>query len=205
MKKLHKVSMLAIGFVAIQVVLSFYCCTEPEQKTASTPPAITKEQMIEHGKNLVMVAGCNDCHSPKIMTAQGPVVDSTRPLSGSPEGMKLPDIDCKQVTPGKWYLGSSDLTAWVGPWGISYAANLTPDSTTGIGGWTEETFIKILRSGKFMGIDAGRPIMPPMPPTWGKILSDQDLKCMFAYLKSLTPIKNRVHDYVSPAEVASVK
>lgn len=205
MKKPHKVFMLVACFMAMQVIISFYCCTAPEQKTTPVTTAMTQDEMIAHGKNLVMTAGCNDCHSPKIMTAQGPVVDSTRPLSGSPADMKLPAIDLSQVAPGKWYLGSSDLTAWVGPWGISYAANLTPDTATGIGGWTAETFIKILRSGKFMGVEAGRPIMPPMPPTWGKILSDQDLKCMFAYLKSLKPIKNRVHDYVPPSEIGNVK
>jgi len=114
MKRLHKLVSVIACLIVGQAVLSLYYCTEPEKKTASAPPAMTHEQMIAHGENLVMVGGCNDCHSPKVMTAQGPVVDSTRPLSGSPADMKLPDIDTKQVTPGKWYLGSSDLTAWVG-------------------------------------------------------------------------------------------
>ena len=88
----------------------------------------------------------------------------------------MPPIDPTEITPGKWYLGSSDLTAWVGPWGISYAANLTPDSLTGTGTWSEELFIKIIRSGKFMGIDAGRPIMPPMPWQNVRQMTDEDLK-----------------------------
>ena len=157
MKKSYKLFVFAISITAVPIIVSISSCTEQPQKSVAAPTAMTKEEMIAHGKNLVTIGGCNDCHSPKIMTPQGPVPDSTRLLSGSPADMKLPAIDPNQVTPGKWYLGSSDLTAWVGPWGITYAANLTPDSTTGTGGWTEETFIKILRGGKFMGIDVGMP------------------------------------------------
>jgi hypothetical protein len=207
MKKLHKLLFAIACLVVGQVVVSLYCCTAPEQKAnAATPPptAMSKDQMVTKGKYLVTVSGCNDCHSPKIMTAMGPIVDSTRPLSGSPAEMKLPKIDTNQVTPGKWYLGSSDLTAWVGPWGISYAANLTPDSATGTGTWTDEMFIKIIRSGKFMGVEVGRPIMPPMPVADFQAFTDDDLKCILAYLKSLKPIKNHVHDYVPPPAVKSM-
>lgn len=162
------------------------------------------KEMTERGKYLTAIASCNDCHSPKIMTPEGPVVDSSRLLSGSPESMQLPKINEAEITPGKWYLGSSDLTSWVGPWGVSFAANLTPDSSTGTGTWTEEMFIKILRTGKFMAVDAGRPLMPPMP--WQNIrqMSDEDLKCIFAYLQSLPPIKNSVHAYVPPNELKSL-
>ena len=175
-------------------------CTSQEEK-----PALTKEQMVERGRYLVNIGGCDDCHSPKLMTPQGPIVDETRLFSGSPADMKLPTIDSSEITPGKWYLGSSDLTAWVGPWGISYSANLTPDSATGTGAWTEELFIKILRTGKFMGADAGRPIMPPMP--WQAIgkLTDEDLKSVFAYLRSLPPISNSVPAYVPPNEIVAMK
>ena len=90
-----------------------------------------------------------------------------------------------------------DLTAWVGPWGTSFARNLTPDKETGLGSWTEEMFIKALRTGKDMG--EGRPILPPMPwEDFGKS-TDSDLKAVFAYLKSLKPVKNAVHDPILPA------
>ena len=92
-----------------------------------------------------------------------------------------------------------DLTAWIGPWGITYTQILTPDDPTGIGTWTDEIFIKALRTGKHMGI--GRPIMPPMP--WQTIgqSTDEDLKAIFAYLKSLPPIHNQVPDPVPPNQI----
>jgi hypothetical protein len=161
--------------------------------------------MVARGKFLVNLGGCNDCHSPKIMTDKGPIIDSQKILSGSPSDMKLPPIDPSEITPGKWYLAASDLTVWVGPWGISYAVNLTPDTMTGTGAWTEDLFIKILRTGKFMGIESGRPIMPPMP--WEAIgkMTDDDLRSIFAYLKSIPAISNNVHAYVPPNELASLK
>lgn len=165
---------------------------------------MTPAEMVERGKFLVHIGGCNDCHTPKLMTPEGPKLDESRKLSGSPADMVLPPIDTTEVTPGKWYLGNSDLTAWVGPWGISYAANLTPDPATGSGNWTPELFIKMMRTGKYMGQDRGRPIMPPMP--WEAIgqLSDEDLKSMFAYLQSIPPVNNQVHVYVPPNEIAEM-
>jgi len=52
-------------------------------------------------------------------------------------------------------------TAFAGPWGISYTMNLTPDRNTGLGIWTEDMFVKAIRTGRHMG--TSREIMPPMP------------------------------------------
>jgi len=94
------------------------------------------------------------------------------------------------------------LTAWVGPWGISYASNLTPDKATGIGTLTEEMFIKTLREGKFMGV--GRPLLPPMPwEVYGK-KTDQDLKAIYAYLISIKPINNQVPQPTPPDKVGEM-
>jgi cytochrome c553 len=158
---------------------------------------MTQEEMVAHGKYLVNLGGCNDCHSPKVMTAMGPVPDTTRLLSGHPADEMIAPFDTSMVQPGKWVLASgTDFTAWVGPWGVSYTQNLTPDEETGLGAWTPELFIKALRTGKHMGV--GRPILPPMP--WQLIgqLKDQDLKDIFAYLHSLPAIRNKVPDPVPP-------
>jgi|GEM_PF-4978784 hypothetical protein len=91
------------------------------------------------------------------------------------------------------------LTAWVGPWGISYSGNLTPDST-GIGAWKEEQFFKVLREGRFKGLDGGRPIIPLMPVEGTVHYSNDEIKDMFAYLKSIKLIKNVVPAYQPPAQ-----
>jgi hypothetical protein len=146
------------------------------------------------------LGGCNDCHSPKVMTAMGPVPDTTRLLSGHPADEKLPPMPSGVIGPDKWgALTNNSLTAWYGPWGVSFAFNLTPDTVTGIGAWTESAFIKALRTGKHMG--AGRPILPPMP--WPGIgsLNDDDLGAIFAYPRSLKPIQNQVPLPIPPSEI----
>ena len=160
--------------------------------------------MVQRGAYLVTIGGCNDCHSPKNMTPHGPVVDSSRALSGHPANAPLPPIDEKALKPGNWMLFSPDLTAMVGPWGVSFPANLTPDSATGIGAWTEETFIKALRTGKHLGQENGRPILPPMP--WESIgkMEEEDLRAVFAFLRSLPPVNNRVPEPLSPQEAAKL-
>lgn len=176
--------------IAAKALITLLCCSTLLFGITSLAQEKGAEE-IQYGKYLVDMAGCHDCHSPKVFTAEGiPMPDSKRLLSGHPAESVLPDFDPGLVAPGKWVLFSPDLTAAVGPWGITCAANLTPNDQTGIGLWTEEVFIKALKTGKHMG--AGRPIMPPMP--WQNLsnLKSEDYAAIFAYLKSLPPIKNMV-------------
>lgn len=183
---------LAVLFVTFSLILfaSFSCTGNGESKQLS------KEEMIARGEYLTTIGGCNDCHTPKVMTKMGPMPDTTRTLSGYPHGQPLPPVEPTMVQPGMWVMTESNIAGWVGPWGISYAANLTPDNATGIGTLSEEMFIKSLREGKWMGV--GRPLLPPMP--WQMIgqMTDQDLKCVYAYLMSLPAIDNEVPQPVTP-------
>jgi mono/diheme cytochrome c family protein len=158
--------------------------------------AKNKEQ-IQRGQVLVFDGGCNDCHSPKIFTLEGTFPDHTRLLSGHPANVKLPPIPPGLISPDKWLgLFTKDQTAWAGPWGVSFASNLTPDPKTGIGNWTEDVFITTMRTGKHKGM--GRNILPPMPWEDFAQLSDEDLRAIFAYLKTLKPIVNPVPPPIPP-------
>jgi mono/diheme cytochrome c family protein len=149
-----------------------------------------KEQ-IQRGQVLVLKGGCNNCHSPKIFTPEAILPDHTRLLSGHPQDIELPKIPSNLIGPDKWLgLFTRDQTAWAGPWGVVFAANLTPDPRTGIGNWTEDEFIKTMRTGKHK--DFGRDILPPMAWEDYAELSDEDLRAIFAYLKTLKPVKNAV-------------
>lgn len=181
---------IAITGCAIMGLFSLFLVPEAsfaaEQKAAGG-----KKELIERGLYLVTVGGCNDCHSPKKMTPNGPVPDDMRLLSGHPADEKLPKVSSNIFGPDKWgAITNNHLTGWVGPWGTSYSPNLSPDPETGTGAWNEDLFIKILRTGKFMA--SGRDILPPMPWYNYAKLTDADLKAMFAYLKSLKPVKNQV-------------
>lgn len=144
---------------------------------------------VERGKYLVAAMGCGGCHTPKTLGASGPKSDPARFLAGHPEGSALgepPVLDTATWAEA----GSWDSTAFAGPWGVSYAANLTPDENTGLGSWSEATFVAALRTGRHMGVS--RPILPPMP--WGAFrnLSDDDLRAIYAYLRTVPPVRNRI-------------
>lgn len=175
------------------LVLSTGCVREQEPE----PAVQTQEQIVERGRYLVTMAGCNDCHTPKVFTDKGMELDQAKLLSGHPADAELPEIDPALVEPGKWVLMTQDLTAAVGPWGVSFAINLTPDEETGIGAWSELAFIKALRTGKHMG--SGRPILPPMPWFNLAMTTDEDLAAMFAYLQSVPPVKNQVPAPIPPS------
>lgn len=90
-----------------------------------------------------------------------------------------------------------------GPWGVSYASNLTPDKETGIGEWSAETFIASVRTGKHQGQPNGRDILPPMPWFDLKDARDTDLKSIWQYLSSIPPVKNQV-SFPTPPGAAEV-
>jgi hypothetical protein len=150
---------------------------------------------IKRGGMLVAAGDCITCHTPFRMGPNGPEKDLARGLSGHPENLKLgapPKLD------NDWnWAGSATMTAFVGPWGTSYAANLTPDRETGIGAWREKDFVQAMRTGKHIGV--ARPIMPPMP--WQAIatLPDTDLRAIYAYLMAQPAVRNKVPDYSPPA------
>ncbi len=157
-----------------------------------------REALVKRGAQLVAEGDCITCHTPFKMGPGGPEKDVARGLSGHPEELRLPAPP--KLEPAWNWAGSATMTAFVGPWGTSYAANLTPDRETGIGAWREKDFIQAMRTGKHMGV--ARPIMPPMP--WEAVgqRSDKDLRAMFAYLMSQPAVKNRVPDYAPPAAAA---
>lgn len=188
---------LQICVVCLTSIIIFSQCDQENNnqatKQADSPTSSDfggHGSQVKWGEHIVSYAGCSDCHSPKKMTAQGPVVDSSLLLSGHPAGMPDPDIDRKEIE-RKGLVVTSGLTAWVGPWGVSYSANLTPD-TTGLGGWKEEQFMYAIREGKYRGVPDSRPLLPPMP--WHEIrnMTDDELKAVFAYLQSIKPISNVV-------------
>jgi mono/diheme cytochrome c family protein len=187
---------IKLMIVALFGTLTVYLIATAQTQEKS--PTGKQAQMVERGRYLVNLGGCNDCHSPKVFTAKGPEPDPKRLLSGHPADEKLPAVPDGLFGPTAWGgLCNNGMTAWVGPWGISFASNLTPDNVTGSGAWTEAAFIKAMRTGKHLG--AGRDILPPMPWPFIGQLTDEDLGAIFAYIESLPPIDNMVPQPVPPS------
>lgn len=125
--------------------------------------AMKRAKRLERGKYLTTICGCNDCHTPG--TFYG-APDFSRQLSGSDLG-------------------------WQGPWGVSFARNLTPDPDTGIGTWNEADIIKAFRSGMRPN---GTMLLPPMPWQDFSAMSDEDAAAVAAFLKSLPAVVHKSPD-----------
>jgi hypothetical protein len=162
-----------------------------------------KPDPVKHGEYLVTIGGCNDCHTPWLPPSSPdgmPIPDSTRLLSGHPENLPYPTwtpADMQERNAIALY--GPMATAAAGPWGVSFAANLTPDNETGMGEWTEQAFIQAMRTGRHQGQPSARMILPPMP--WPGIakMTDEDLKAVWAYLRSIPAVKNQVPLPVPPS------
>jgi hypothetical protein len=184
MKKLFSSIIIATLFVFL-----FIKCKNSKSETTEVP--VTKanfagfESQVKWGEHLVTVSACHDCHSPK----KGFGLDSAHLLAGY-IGTPVADVSRKDAQSKGWAV-KTDLTSWVGSWGVAYTANLTSDST-GIGKWNEERFIYAIRYGKYNGRASDRDLIPVMPWTMYRNMTDDELKAIFAYLKSTKPVKNVV-------------
>lgn len=116
-----------------------------------------------YGRYVVAVVGCYLCHSKKVLGLDYSV--PTRSKGYMEGGMKLKSVESKKI----------------------YSANLTPDKETGIGSYDLAAFTKAVRE----GINAeGKPLRPPMDKF--SHLTDKQVKAIFAYLKTLTPVNHKV-------------
>jgi mono/diheme cytochrome c family protein len=152
---------------------------------------------VARGEYIVSTSGCHDCHTPWIMGPNGPEPDMTRALSGHPADLA---VTPPAPAPEGWVMiANGTNTAYAGPWGISFTANLTPDPETGVlSGGSETRFIETIRNGRHQG--QGRPLLPPMPWPVYSNMTDEDLAAIYAYLQQIPPVRNSVPDPLPPAQ-----
>ncbi|MCL4845651.1 MAG: c-type cytochrome [Acidobacteria bacterium] len=170
-------------------------------RAVSTTPHVgravgERAAQVERGEYLVNAMSCHDCHTPWKEGPNGPEPDMSRALTGHPADLVMPP-PARLEAPWVWSAAGTN-TAFAGPWGVSFTANLTPDPETGLGLWTEDIFIATMKTGRHEG--KGRPLLPPMPYFSVAALTDEDMRAVFAYLQSLPPVRNRVPAPIDPPE-----
>lgn len=186
---MRKKSIVLLGMIATGVAIWTTSCNQ-QASTAAKENLNDSTALVKRGEYLVLTSGCDDCHSPKRMGPKGPEIIPELRLSGFQQNDKLPPLDKAAVANG-WSLFAPGQTATVGPWGASFAANITSDAT-GIGNWTEAQFINCIRKGLYKGLDGSRPLLPPMPWFVLSNMTDEDLRAMYFYLKTTKPVSNIV-------------
>jgi hypothetical protein len=167
---------VGLGVVASVAIVS----GQAIRPLSAPPPGVN----VERGKYFVTVMDCNGCHTP----FKNGEPDMSLMLSGHPRSVSVTGRPA--MAPGFETQINATNTAWAGPWGVSFTTNLTPDRATGIGTWTEQQFVNAIRNGKKGG--TGRALLPPMPWRMYAQLTDDDLKSIFAYLKTIPAISNAV-------------
>lgn len=186
----RKSMFLSVSLISIVILL--ISCNEKKYEQVSESKEFTEQDYINRGEYLVNSIGCQ----PKRMGERGPEAIKELMFSGYPSERVFPEISNDGLPKG-WIQMNEDFTAFAGPWGVSFASNLTPDDT-GIGSWKLEQFKTALKKGKYKGLENGRGLLPPMPWQNFAKLTDEDLKAVFYYLKSTKPVRNVVPAPIPP-------
>ena len=179
---MYRNATVALGAIVFVAATAFSLAPQPPASPypAAKPEPVAPAGSVARGRQLVDLGGCHDCHTPKL---QNGALDRTKLLSGHPANAPLaPEVVGGAST-------NMLLTAWRGPWGVTLSRNLTPDKESGLGSWTRADFKKALRTGVN---PKGEVLRPPMPIGTLQNLPDQDLDAIWAYLATLTPIRNVV-------------
>jgi hypothetical protein len=147
---------------------------------------------VARGKYLVTIMACADCHTPH--NEKGELITEML-FAGHPEKAPLPVWEPAMLEKGILATIAPTLTAFAGPFGTSVATNLTPDMETGMGVLSVEGFMQSWRTGQHWKYP--RPILPPMPAPFYKDMEEADMRAIFAYLRTVPPVKNRTPESVS--------
>lgn len=204
MKKKEIWIMAAMAVVAsLAVIVAANASRPAAAPPAHAPQKMTRAEQIARGKYLVTIGGCHDCHTPWVMQPNGqPGPDMSRALSGHPEDFVI-EAPAKHTSDRFTVSIAPTNTSYSGPWGVSFAANLTPDVMTGTGIWTFDIFKNTIRNGRHWGV--ARPLLPPMPWFNYREMTDEDLEAVFVYTRTLKPIRNQVPEPLPPAVPTSSK
>ena len=98
-------------------------------------------------------------------------------------------ISCHTRTGGAAFSGGRAIAT---PLGTIHSTNITPDRETGIGSWSADDLKRALREG--VAAD-GRYLFPAFPYPFYTRLTDRDIADLFAYLRTLKPVTNRVEKF----------
>jgi len=142
---------------AVEVLAGLLVTLGLAAQASAADPA--RDSPVARGRYLVVVSGCNDCHTPGYMQNGGP---------------KLPEKD--------WLTGVP--VGYQGPWGTSYASNLR----LVINGMSEAQWLEHAR----------REFKPPMPWFNLREMTDEDLKAVYAFVRSLGAAGVAAPAYVAP-------
>jgi len=114
---------------------------------------------VERGRYLIVIGGCNDCHTAGYIQSEGKAPVET------------------------WLLG--DKLGWRGPWGTTYPRNL-------------RLYMKDLSEDDWVEVARTFTPRPPMPWFNLRVMTEEDLRAMYKFVRSLGPVGEPEPEYVPP-------
>ncbi len=143
--------------------------------------SVQQDDLVQHGKYIATVAGCTSCHTP------------LKAEYGNPQTLTLEQIqtlafnDLEASDENKFMGGGRVFD--LGPAGMVFTKNITPDEATGLGAWTDDQVKIAIKT----GIDnEGNLLFPVMPYHVYNNMADADLEAVVAYLRSVDAVSNEV-------------
>lgn len=182
-------------FILIIGPLSSSACGEPK----STRSLEETTRLINHGRYLATIGVCEACHTPPNVSALPPHaskaedIERERSYRTNPDWFQYLDINRKMAGGVPFILRFSKDSS-----GIVYTKNLTPDPETGLGNWTEEEIMEVIRSGKR---NDGTALFRFPPHTFYENLAEEDARALAVYLRSLPPVKHAISERALPFPV----
>jgi len=168
----YSVLIVALGLVLVALAIP----TKPANADAHA-----QGDILAQGRYIATIAGCTSCHTPdrpEYLNPQTLTIDQIKTLAF--DGNDALDIS-KFLAGGRAF----DL----GPGGVVYTRNLTPDDATGLGTWTDEQIHLAITTG--LSKD-GKTLFPVMPYHVYNGMADSDVEAVIAFLKSVNAVENTV-------------
>lgn len=161
--------------------------------SARADESAQQDSPVARGEYLATIAGCTSCHTPDRAEFQNPQTLTFEQISTIAfDGHQAVD-SAKLLAGGRAF----DL----GPAGVVFSRNITPDEETGIGSWTDEQIKLAIRTGASAD---GSVLFPVMPYHVYNGMADEDLNAIVAYLRSVPAVKNEVPQRTVSTEGISV-
>jgi mono/diheme cytochrome c family protein len=140
-----------------------------------------QEDILSQGRYIATIAGCTSCHTPnrpEYLNPQTLTLDQIKTLA-------FDENDALDIS--KFLAGGKAFD--LGPGGVVYTRNLTPDDETGLGGWTDEQVKLAITTGMN---NKGETLFPVMPYHVYNGMADSDVDAVIAFLRSVNAINNTV-------------
>jgi hypothetical protein len=198
--RLFAVVFLTISIVIVSVVLSYYLPNG--RANASTASDSSTTSLVERGKKLATLGVCAACHTPPAVPETSPLpsdisqIQNERQLRADPDWVSYLDSE-KQMAGGVPFI----LRFSANQSGVVFTRNITPDPETGLGNWSEDEIVEVIKTGKRKD---GTALFLFPPHTFYKNLAMEDARALAAYLKSLPPVYNPIPERSVPFPVEPV-